>query len=123
MDLADAYELLATCQAFDRRTVGEVDAAAWRQALGDLPLDDCRAAVTAHYAERTEWVMPAHVRAGVKRMRADRLERAPLAIPDADPDDVPAYLAAVRSGRHRDASGDQAVDVKQLAGTFRGVTP
>lgn len=123
MNLADAYELLATCQAFDRRTVGEVDAAAWHTALHDLDLDDCRSAVTMHYAQHTDWVMPAHVRAGVRRIRTDRLDRAPLAVhaavPDADPDDVPRWLVALRTGRHRTASGQRSLDPAIARRTFR----
>lgn len=71
MNLAEAAAVLAKAAAFDRRTVGEADILAWHDALGDLPAGDCLAAVTEHYRESTEWLMPAHV-----RRIADTLDRA-----------------------------------------------
>ena len=57
--------------AFDRRTVGEADAIAWADALGGLNPSDCAQVIRDHYAESTDWLMPAHVRQGVKRIRAE----------------------------------------------------
>jgi len=73
---ADAAELLALAAAFDRRTVGQADAAAWADALYDLEPEDCAEAVRLHYRESTAWIMPGHVRQRVsylKTARADRL--------------------------------------------------
>lgn len=81
MNLSEAAELLATVQSFDKRTVGQVDAAAWHAALGDLPLDLCRQAVVKHYSHETSWLMPAHVR---KLVNSDRTGDGPLALPEHD---------------------------------------
>jgi hypothetical protein len=71
----EASELLAFCAAFDRRTVGKSDVAAWLQALGDLGYAECRDAVIAHYRDSREFIMPADIRARVKRVRRDQSER------------------------------------------------
>ena len=57
----EAAAVLAKAQAYDRRTVGEADILAWQEALADVDLADALAAVTAHYRESTDWLMPAHV--------------------------------------------------------------
>jgi hypothetical protein len=123
--LADAYELLAVAQTFDRRTVGDFDAEAWRRAMHGLQLGDCKDAIVEHYTTSSTWLMPAHVRDGVKRIRAARIEKRPFDwVPDADPDDPIAYQRALRAGNARHADGtEQARDMHALEGTFRDVPP
>jgi len=58
--------------------------------------------------------MPKDILDGVRRMRRARLDREPEAIPDADPDDVAAYLAALREGRFRAAEGEKPREVTKL---------
>ncbi|WP_073793147.1 zinc finger domain-containing protein [Streptomyces uncialis] len=105
-------ELLSFAAAFDRRTIGEADVLAWQTVLADIDFNAARQAVTAHYATETRWIMPADIRQAVRRHRsatADSIHGPglPAEIPDADPDDVPAYLAAVREQRTRAADGQQ----------------
>lgn len=108
MNLTETATLLAMIQAFDRRTVGEADVTAWQAALDDLRFDDCREAVVAHFRISSDWLMPANVRAAVKAARRDRLERdLPIDPPDADPNDVRAYLEALRAQRHRVGDGTE----------------
>lgn len=56
-------QLLALAAAFDQRTVGTADVEAWHQIAQDHDwrLDTARQAITAHYGDRTERVMPAHI--------------------------------------------------------------
>lgn len=122
MTPGDTARLLALVQAFDNRKVDELVVAAWQPLLAITAFDDACDAVREHYARTSDWIMPADVLAGVKRIRADRLDRAPLAVPAADPDDVPAYLADLRAQRHRDA-GALVLDQRQLAGVFRDRPP
>lgn len=110
----DAARLLALAAAFDRRTVGEEDAIAWSDVLADLDAEDCAKAIRDHYRDQTAWIMPAHIRTAVRRARAERITREPEPVPDADPDDVPAYLAALRAGRRRSARGERARPVTAL---------
>ena len=63
MNLADTARVLTKISAYDRRTIGEADVAAWHEVLGDLEAGDCLAAVAAYYTTETRWLMPADVRA------------------------------------------------------------
>jgi hypothetical protein len=110
MTPSDAAAALARAAAFDRRTVGEVEARAWAEAFPHFTVDEVVAAIVEHYRATTDFLMPAHVAAIVGRTRAARAQEwrtaNPHMVPDADPDDVPAYLAALRSGRLVDANRD-----------------
>jgi len=64
--------LLAAAATFDRRITGEMDVIAWYKAIGDLDLPDAVEAVAHHYGHSTDWCQPAHVRAGVEAILADR---------------------------------------------------
>lgn len=75
MTLDETIDLLTTCAAYDRRTIGKTDAVAWHAVVGDLPFDRAQQAVFAHYGESTEWIMPAHVRTRVKRQQRDEADR------------------------------------------------
>lgn len=121
--LADAYELLAVAQSFDRRTVGDFDAEGWRRAMHGLQLEDCKQAIVEHFTISTDWLMPAHVRQAVQRIRRDRLERRAFDwVPDADPDDPIAYQRALRHGNERAADGtEEPRDLDKLPSTFRDI--
>ena len=106
MTIDETIDLLTAAAAFDRRTVGKADAVAWHTVVGDLPLDDCLAAVRGHYTDTTDWLMPAHVRQRVKAMRRDRIDRAIPAAPPAEVADAPGrYKAALEAGIRRIADG------------------
>ena len=107
MNRSEAATLLAVVQAYDRRTVGEMDVVTWAKALDDITLEDATEAVHGWFRDRTDWLLPADVRKSVKRAKSLALNAAPEAVPDADPDDVAAYLAALREGRRR-AAGELA---------------
>lgn len=104
MNPADAADLLAIAATFDRRTVGEIEARAWAKALNGLDPRDCAQAIQQHYARTTDWLMPAHVRSEVRRIRDERLREAGNSDPEYDRDDVAGGIAAIR--QHRKAIGD-----------------
>ncbi|MGW6913744.1 zinc finger domain-containing protein [Kitasatospora sp. NPDC054939] len=111
MNRSETATLLALAAAFDRRTVGDADVRAWQTVLADIDYEQAQAAVTHHYANTRNWVMPADIREHVRRLRdqaAADLQGPGLAaeVPDADPDDVPAYLDALRAQRNRAALGE-----------------
>lgn len=69
----DIVDVLTKAAAFDQRTVGEADVLAWHEVLHRLDLADALAAVSRHYTESRERIMPADV---VRLVRAIREERA-----------------------------------------------
>lgn len=84
MNLSETQQLLAGVAGINGRTVGQIDVRWWQKLLADYPLDDCITAVTQHYKETNEWIMPAHIIKRVKAMRAERIERAqPLPAPSS----------------------------------------
>lgn len=121
---SETATLLAMVAAYDRRTVGQADVAAWHSELEPYDLPTCSAAVRAHYAESREWLMPADV---VTRVKAIRRERIPLAMPEppVDPADVPRHLAWQRAWRagcadgltseQAEANADRAVGIVRAA--------
>lgn len=104
MTLAETAELLALCAAFDNRHVEEASVEAWHSVLAPYPLPDCRDAVKAYYAEQSERVMPAHIKALVRKIRAERLDRHPVPAPPADLSPV-EHAAWLRDARRRIADG------------------
>jgi hypothetical protein len=102
--LARYVRALCPQQKFDEYTPD-----AWHDVLGDYRLDAARAAA-ASVARQQPFVSPAEIIAEIKRQRGERASDfqgpgLPAEVPDADPDDVPAYLAALRSQRMRAADG------------------
>lgn len=88
MSPAEAATLLAVAAAFDNRKPDADAAQAWAMALDGLRFHDCRDAIMAHYRASTEWVMPAMVRAAVKRIRAKRIDEHPPLVPPPGLDDA-----------------------------------
>lgn len=77
MKPSEVAVVLTKAAAYDRRTIGEADVAAWHEAIGDLDLEPALAAVTRHYRDTAEWLMPADVRRHAAEIRRehDRLQR------------------------------------------------
>lgn len=141
MNTAEAMRLLARCAAFDNRRPNESAAQAWAAALHDVPMDaDAVAAVARYYGtppenpDQRKWIEPHHVRSLRAKIREERMSATgdipgpglPAAVPDADPDDVRGYLAALREGRTRTASGGelrQRPVLELIAGVGRRVEP
>lgn len=98
MTLDDVVDVLSKCAAFDRRTVGEADAIAWADAIGDLPCRDALDAVAAWYRDHREFVMPSDIRTLVEDIQGARAERVSDEdlTQDVDPRDGRAYLATLQ---------------------------
>lgn len=98
----EVARLLAKCAAYDQRTVGRTDIAAWTEALGDIELVDALPAVTAHYRGSNKRAMPADIRERSAefrdaRRRAER--RTPLAeLPPGRHDEDPDRDARIAAG-------------------------
>ncbi|MGW1160413.1 zinc finger domain-containing protein [Streptomyces sp. NPDC002519] len=123
--LARYVRALCPQQKFDEYTPD-----AWHDVLSDYRLADARAAAAA-VAKRQPFVSPAEIITEIKQQRSDRATdfQGPglsAEVPDADPDDVRAYLAALRGQRTRAADG---LELKRrpvaelLAGVGRDIPP
>jgi hypothetical protein len=106
MTPAEAAALLAVAAAFDNRKPDADAAQAWALALDDLRFIDCRDAIVAHYRLSTDWVMPAQVRAAVKRIRAKRIDEHPPLVPPPGLD-VAGELAWLAAATKRVGDGEQ----------------
>jgi hypothetical protein len=112
----EVARVLAAAAARDNRKVGTVDVLAWLQDIGDLNPDDALAAVSEHYRESTDRIMPAHVRrlalaAEKERRRAARelFESQALRELESDPtryNRTPALEALLADLRERLPKGD-----------------
>lgn len=81
MSPAEAQVLLSMAATVDNRKPDADAAKAWAAMLDGLRVEDCMQAIREHYTESTEWLMPAMVRARVKRIRAKRIADHPPLIP------------------------------------------
>jgi hypothetical protein len=96
-----------------QQAMGEYTPDAWHDLLGDLPLDDCRAAVAA-VAKRQPFVAPAEIRAEVRKIREDRLARNPVPAPSGELADEPGrYQRIIQANVRRIADG---MDVRKALG-------
>lgn len=105
MSPADIARLLALITAYDHRTIGEADVAAWHHAIADFDPADCIQAIHDHYRDSVDWLMPAHVRTRVKAIRAQRLQGADRILDRLPVDNALEYLDALRQQRQQIASG------------------
>nr|WSZ97252.1 hypothetical protein OH820_17750 [Streptomyces sp. NBC_00857] len=81
---------------------------AWHDVLYPYALAEARAAVVARVSGGAAFVAVGEIITEIRRARRDRAKHfqgpgLAAQVPDADPDDVPAYLAALRAQRYRAA--------------------
>ncbi|TDB76802.1 hypothetical protein E1264_38095 [Actinomadura sp. KC216] len=87
-----------------QQQIDEYTPDAWHDLLGDLALDDCKAAVV-QVARRQPFVAPAEIREEVRQIRNDRLEAAPESPPPVDPNREADYRRALTEIRYAVAGG------------------
>lgn len=122
MNITDTTAVLAKLAAFDQRTVGEADLAAWHEVVGHMELQDCLAAVTAHYREQAVRAMPADIRRLAITIRDQRKAGEHLALP-AGPtvrDRSPEVTALVRQVAESLPSPDLHAKARERARNERG---
>lgn len=105
MTPAEAQVLIAMAAAYDNRKPDPDAAKAWAAALDGLPFDDCRAVVIQHYRTSTDWLMPATIRAGVRRIRNKRIDEHPPLVPPPGLSDI-EELAWLGAARRRIGNGE-----------------
>lgn len=92
-----------------QQKVDEYTPDAWHDVLADFALADARTAAAA-VARKQPFVSPAEIVTEIRKQRDERAANyqgpgLSAEIPDADPDDVPAYLSALRGLRTKAADG------------------
>lgn len=114
MNYAQVATILALAATRDRRTVGETDVRAWHQDIGDLDFEDAREAVSAHFRESTEYLMPVHVRrlAAAVRKERHRIER-----------ETEERFAIEQYRATAGPLTDRSADIRALVGQVRDVLP
>lgn len=77
MKETEVVALLTKMAAYDQRTIGKADVAAWHEVLPEeVGIVDALASVPAHYARSRDRMMPADVIDAVTAIRRERLQRA-----------------------------------------------
>lgn len=99
MNQQEAAALLGIAAAFDNRKPDADAAKAWSVTLDGYRFTDVRDVIVAHYRDTDTWLMPSHIIAAVKRLRAKRLHDAgdPTPPPDLTPLETIAWLRDWRS--------------------------
>lgn len=71
--------LLANVMAYDNRKPGEANVLAWTEAAnrGRWTFPEAVEAIHAHFAERSDWLMPGMITAHIRAARQDRAMREP----------------------------------------------
>lgn len=103
-------ELLLKAALMDGRPVSQDVVDAWYPLLRPLDFEQAMAAMMHHFSTEDRKLMPVHIVQGVRRLREEGMKEIIAGgqskeIPDADPDDVPQYLEAVRQQRFRMGDG------------------
>ena len=75
-------DILDTAASFDRRKIGDVDVAAWHEALGQLDPNLCIDAVIDYYRTEIRPIMPSDIRRRVIAIRNEQISRE---LPDGTP--------------------------------------
>lgn len=105
MTPADMADVLSAAGIYDGRKISQADVAAWHMAIGQYDREDALAGVVRHYADSTDWMKPAHLKAQILAIRNERASARPHPIRE-----LPSRFEAdeIRNGRIRE-------HVKQLA--------
>jgi hypothetical protein len=69
MNKLELSKLLTTFSLVDHRNVGPETVNAWYDVLGDLDVDFAYEAGVEHFRESTDYLQPAHIVAGTKRLQ------------------------------------------------------
>lgn len=72
MNKMEIARLLTAIAALDNRKVLEETVEAWYAVLHSYPYSDAAEAVRQHFEDSTEYLMPAHIKQGIKRTREAR---------------------------------------------------
>ncbi len=126
----EIINLLSVAAAYDKRTLGEADIAAWSDAAerGRWGYEQAADAVKTHYAESDQWLMPGHVTRRIKDHRSEppRSRALPKATPERAEDEhrrrVVSWFAERFQADHGQRSQEQR-ECLAVACPHCGATP
>ena len=124
MKLSQAAALLTLAAARDNRTIAEAAALGWAEDLGEARFVDCRDAISTHYRETRDWIMPADILRLVRKVRADRLSGIEKPIPPRElADHAEASMAWMRTFEHAICDGSNRANAIAGANVAFRITP
>ena len=128
MRQSEALVLLAKAATFDnRKNLDDDTALSWAQALDGIRLIDAMDAVVEHYSHTREFIMPADIRAGARKMRQARIDAVLQGSEPAPPaelvDDVTAYNEWRRRFNRALGDGRTLHDAEVVAAQAAGIPP
>jgi len=88
MNSTELGRVLARIAVADKRNIDEITIAHWNECIGDLPYAATMTAITDHFRNSTDYLMPAHLVRAVTAAR--RLELPATMSPEA-PEDCGAH--------------------------------
>ena len=116
MTPSEVAALLTYAAAFDNRTPSESAARAWADALDErMTLTDAKAIVRDHYADTTEWVMPAHINRANRALRDKRLTAVGNGTPAPPGLDTAKFLEFERAWRKAIGDGHNPTQAEAIA--------
>lgn len=77
MNAREVHQLLIEASAIDNRTVTQITVTAWLPILARFDYRDAVEAMRRHFATSTDYLMPAHIAIGCRRIIAERGPRPP----------------------------------------------
>ena len=72
MEEREAFKLLTLASARDGRTVSRSTAQVWATDLAKIDFDEAAEALSLHYSETSDWLLPVHVVRCVARIHTQR---------------------------------------------------
>ena len=121
MKPTEAAALLTIAASFDNRKPDADQAKAWAMALDGLGFEDCRDVVVEHYRKSRDWLMPADVFNGVRRLRYERIERFGYITPPPELD-FAEEQAHIKHIRERVAAGELTREQYDAEKAAQGLT-
>lgn len=119
MNVDQVTALLARIQVLDNRQVDQLTIEAWTPLMSRLDYAEAVEAVNIHFQTSSEYLQPAHIVAGVKRLKGSA-QPAPFSSLPRDnriapkPTNFDAMVAAYQSGDQRAVDKEVAMYDKQL---------
>jgi hypothetical protein len=98
MNKLELTKVFTKIQIGDNRQAGTVVLAEWFDSIGDLDFDDAIAAVIMFRRESKEYLVPAHIRENVRRIKEERAQHKAIEDPSIDDNRIrprPANEAAM----------------------------